>query len=194
MNYNKIKTKIEKDYQKIGVEFFDESWEESWTYIRTVVDVLREAVIILDDDCTVLAANEAFYELFATKRKETEGKNIYALGNGQWDIPALKKLLKDIIPKNSFFKGFEVKHNFPTIGHRSIVLNARRIHSKDKTNTKLFPPIIMIAMDDVTDLMSIATKLAEYTNHLEATLALLTHKLDIKVTALEEKVNSPKKK
>lgn len=183
-----------KSYEHVGANFFVEFWEESWTYIKTVVDVLREPVLILDKNFKVLAANEAFYKLFQVEQKDTEGKAIYKLGNGQWDIPALRKLLEDILPKNTFFKGFEVEHDFPSIGHRTIILNARHIHSRDKTTSELFPPIIMIAMEDVSDIMSIASRLAQYTNKLEETLTSRTQKLEIKIASLEKKINVMKKK
>lgn len=180
--------------QHIGAKFFVEFWEESWTYIKTVVDVLREPVIILDKNFKVLVANEAFYKLFQVEQKDTEGKIIYKLGNGQWDIPALRKLLEDILPKNTFFKGFEVEHDFPSIGHRTIILNARHIHSRDKTTSELFPPIIMIAMEDVSEIMTIASRLAHYTNQLEKTLTSRTHKLEVKIATLEKKINVSAKK
>lgn len=186
--------KSKKPQHPVGSEFFDEFWQESWTYIRTVVDVVREPVIILDKECKVLAANEAFYELFQVDKIDTEGKSIYELGNGQWDIPALRKLLSEILPKNTFFKGFEVDHDFPSIGHRTLVLNARHIHSRDKKTSELFPPIIMIAMEDVSEIMSIATKLSQYTNQLERTLSNRTEKLEVQIAALEKKLNSFKKK
>lgn len=178
----------------VGAEFFTEFWEESWTYIKTVVDVLREPVIILDEHCTVLAANEAFYRLFQVEAKDTEGKHIYELGNGQWDIPALRKLLQDILPKNTFFKGFEVVHDFPVIGKRTMILNARHIHSRDKTTSELFPPIIMIAMEDVSEIMSIASRLAEYTNLLEKSLTSRTQKLEVKIATLEKIIRTLTKK
>lgn len=180
--------------QHVGAEFFVEFWEESWTYIKTVVDVLREPVLILDKDLKVLAANEAFYKLFQVELADTEGKLIYKLGNGQWDIPKLRKLLEDILPKNTFFKGFEVEHEFPSIGHRTIMLNARHIHSRDKTTSQLFPPIIMIAMEDVSEIMTIASRLSHYTNELEKTLVSRTQKLEVKINILEKKITALTKK
>ncbi len=175
---------------QVGAEFFDEFWEESWTYIKTVVDVLREPVLILDKDLKVLAANDAFYKLFQVEQRDTEGTLIYQLGNGQWDIPKLRTLLENILPQNTFFKGFEVDHEFPVIGRRTIILNARHIHSRDKTTSKLFPAIIMIAMEDVSEIMSIATRLAQYTNQLEMTLSSRTETLEYKITKLEKQIKS----
>ena len=86
----------------IGADFVKRVWEESWTYIKTVVDIVREPVLILDKDLRVMAANESFYRTFQVELKDTEKQIVYKLGNGQWDIPALKKLLEDILPKNTF--------------------------------------------------------------------------------------------
>jgi nitrogen-specific signal transduction histidine kinase len=194
MNHNTIPQSNQKGYRHVGAEFFIEFWEESWTYIKTVVDVLREPVVILDKNFKVLAANEAFYSLFQVSQKDTEGKIIYNLGNGQWNIPALRKLLEDILPKNTFFKGFEVSHNFPSIGERTIILNARHIHSRDKTTSQLFPPIIMIAMEDVSQIMTIANRLASYTSQLEQSLASQTYKMETKIATLEKKINTMSKK
>ncbi len=189
MNNKQKKEEQKKSYEDVGSEFFADFWEESWTYITTVVDVLREPVLLLDKNFKVLAANESFYNLFQVEKKNTEDKLVYELGNGQWDIPALRKLLENILPKNTFFKGFEVEHNFPSIGHRTIILNARHIHARDKANSELFPPIIMIAMEDVSEIMSIASKLAQYTNQLENTQASRTQKLEIKIASLEKKID-----
>ena len=181
--------KDNKSSHIVGADFFTEFWEESWTYIRTVVDVLREPVLILDKDFKVLAANEEFYKLFQVEQKDTEGKIVYKLGNGQWDIPALRKLLEDILPKNTFFKGFEVEHEFPCIGQRTIMLNARHIYSKDRTTSELFPPIIMLAMEDVSEIMNIAKTLANHTKQIEKTLLIQTKKMEVKISKLEKQIS-----
>ena len=110
----KIKKSIKKN-SSLKMDFTEHLWHKSWIYIRTVVDVLREPVLILDKDLKVMMANEAFYRTFQVELKDTENKVVYKLGNGQWNIPALRKLLENILPKNTFFKGFEVIHNFPFI-------------------------------------------------------------------------------
>jgi nitrogen-specific signal transduction histidine kinase len=168
-------------------DFFERSWEESWTYIKTVVDVMREPVLILDKDLRVMAANECFYQTFQVERKNTEKKSVYELGNGQWNIPSLKKLLEDILPKNSFFKGFEVAHDFPSIGRKIMILNARQIHSEK------FPPIIMLAMEDVTEMMAVAEALALRTNEFEAKLTEQTKKLGIQVEKVQKDIEELKK-
>jgi len=178
----------------IGPDFFEHFWKESWTYIKTVVDVVREPVLILDKNFRVMAANESFYRTFQVEHDDTEGKIVYELGNGQWDIPALRKLLEDILPQNTFFKGFEVSHEFPSIGHKVMILNARHIHFKEDTTSELFPPIIMLAMEDVTEILAVANTLADHTNKLESMLSERTQKLEQHIMKLEKQVKDLIKK
>ncbi len=114
-------------------------------YAESIVETIREPLLILDKDLKVVSANNAFYRNFKLKSEETMGKFVYNLGNRQWDIPRLKKLLEDILPKNSSFEGFEVEHDFPGTGKRKMILNARRIHQKNKQ-----AELILLAIEDVT--------------------------------------------
>lgn len=174
----------------VGSDFLDIFWEESWTYIKTVVNVAQDPVLILDSDFRVMAANESFYQLFKTEKKDTEKKLVYELGNGQWNIPALQKLLEDILPKNIFFKGFEVSQEFPLIGHKTMILSGRQIHVEKDTT---FPPIILLAMEDISEMMHIAEMLARHTKQLETKTGERIEKLEIYIKKLEEKVSRLKK-
>lgn len=162
--------------------------EESWTYIKTVVDTVREPFLILDKDLRVMVANESFYRIFQVEKDDTEKKLVYELGNGQWNIPDLRKLLEDILPKNTFFKGFEVIHEFPHIGRKVMILNARQIFHTENSS-KIFPPIILLAMEDVTEMMIIAEKLAGQANQVEAKMVEKTRQLEIHIARLEEEFN-----
>ena len=126
----KDKTGMEQNIKNkwSGADFINRLGEESWTYIKTVVDIVREPILVLDQDLRIMAANEPFYQTFQVEQKDTENKVVYELGNGQWNIPDLRKLLENILPKNTFFKGFEVTHDFPIIGRKIMILNAREIH------------------------------------------------------------------
>jgi len=185
---------MNKNKKKRGVKLVEHIWEKSWTYIKTVVDVVREPVLVLDRDLRVMAANECFYQTFQVDHKDTEGKVVYDLGNGQWDIPALRKLLEDILPKNTFFKGFEVEHNFPVIGRKVMILNARQIHFVKNPPTKLFPPTIFLAMEDVTDMMAVAETLAGHAKQFEAELVGRTRRLEAHVNTLAKELSKLKKK
>jgi PAS domain-containing protein len=186
----KIKDNTERNYSEIsiGPDFFERLWEESWTYIKTVVDVVRGPILILDKDLRVVAANESFYQTFQVDPKKTEGKIVYELGDGQWDIPSLRKLLDTILPKDTFFKGYEVAHDFPSIGRKVMILNARQIYYKEDGTGKLFPPIILLAMEDVTEMMVVAEMLASHTSRFEAMRVDRLKKLEAYVRKLEKEL------
>ena len=184
----------EQTLKNIRADFFARLWEESWIYIKTVVDVVREPVLILDKDFRVMVANDPFYQMFQVEAKDTENKVVYELGNGQWDIPALRKLLEDILPKNTFFKGFEVNHEFPSIGHKIMILNARQIHFKEDISEEIFPPIILLAIEDITEMMVVAETLSSHSKRLESRLNERTQKLEIYIGKLEKEVDELKKK
>ncbi len=158
---------------------------ESWNYIKTVVDIVREPILVLDKDLRVLTANDPFYRMFQVERSDTEGTIVYKLGNGQWDIPALRKLLENILPKNTFFKDFEVVHEFPFIGQKSMILNARQIHTNNGDQA-LLPPIIFLAIEDVTPMMAIAQTLALHVKELAAKNAERTQELELYISKLEK--------
>lgn len=168
-------------------DFFMRSWDQSWTYIKTVVDVVHEPVLILDKHFCVMAANDPFYHTFQVDKRETEGKLVYKLGNGQWNIPALRELLEEILPNNTFFNGFEVTHIFPSIGRKVMMLNARQIHYQKDGVTQTLPPIILLAIEDVTEMMTVAESLAKTIHAFETTYNERTQKLEAQVAALMRK-------
>ncbi|MEN9390280.1 MAG: hypothetical protein RLZZ283_380 [Candidatus Parcubacteria bacterium] len=180
--------------EPVGAEVIRHIGEDGWTYIKTVVDIVREPILILDKNFCVMAANEPFYAIFQVEAKDTEHRLVYSLGNGQWDIPALKKLLEEILPKNSFFKGFEVTHDFPIIGRKTMILNARQIHFKEGAGAPVMPPIILLAMEDVTDMMLIAEALAETTNKQRSAASKQAQKLETRMESLEKELSKLKKK
>ncbi|KKT79189.1 MAG: PAS/PAC sensor hybrid histidine kinase [Parcubacteria group bacterium GW2011_GWF2_44_8] len=185
----KTKTKTESNVNKkpdLGSDFFEILWDRSWTYIKTVVDVVREPMVILDKDFKVMAANEPFYETFKVSSKETEGESLYKLGNGQWKIPVLQKLLGDVLKDQTYFKGFQVAHEFPGIGRKVMILNARQIRIVHEGEIDGFPPIILLAMEDVTDMLVVAESLANHANRIETKLSERAQKLEITISKLEK--------
>jgi len=167
----------------------NELWSTTWTYVKTVVDTAREPFLILDKNLRVVAANETFYQLFKVSRSETENQFIYDIGNKQWNIPPLKRLLEEIVPRDTFFKDFEVDHNFPVIGRKIIYLNARQIFG---AREKALPQLIILAMEDVTAKELAEKKLEEYTTRLEEAVEKRTVQLENRIKELEKitKVNS----
>ena len=115
-------------------------------YAESIINTVREPLIVLDQDLRVVSASRSFYKVFKVNPKETEGQLIYNLGNKQWDIPRLRELLETILPQKTTFNNFEVEHEFSTIGKRTMLLNARqirRVFGKER--------IILLAIEDITE-------------------------------------------
>lgn len=146
-------------------------------YIKTFSDTAREPFIILDLNFKVVGANESFYKDFQVSKEETENNLIYDLGNHQWDIPELRKLLETILPDKKVFNDFEVSHEFPGIGLKIMLLNARQLDSAQ---------LILLVFEDITTKRAIEIKLANYTAELEKGIAGKTEELKIRVDELEK--------
>lgn len=120
---------------------------ETYAYAEAIIETVRDPLVILDKELHVVTVNKAFFDFFHVSKKETYGKYIYDLNGGEWDIPELKKLLEDILPRNSHFNDYEVSHNFNKLGLKIMLLNARRV-VLDENKTQL----ILLAIEDVTEL------------------------------------------
>jgi len=120
--------------------------QEVQSFAEAIVETVREPLLVLDKDLHVRMANQSFLGTFRASKAETEGRLLYELGNGQWDIPELRRLLEDIIPQHTEFRDFEVTHDFPAIGRRTMLLNARKL-SEPGVNRELF----LLAMEDTTE-------------------------------------------
>ncbi len=107
-----------------------------------IIDAAPVSFLVLDKDLKVLRANKTFYDKFSVDSAQTQGRLVYELGDNQWDIPKLRELLEDVLPDNDTFNGFEVEHDFEDIGHRVMMLNARRINTHQ---------LILLAIDDLTE-------------------------------------------
>ncbi len=120
--------------------------EKSQEYSESIVNTVREPLIILDGHLRVVSASRSFYEVFKVKSEDTVGQLVYDLGNKQWDIPRLRQLLEEILPQKATFDDYEVDHVFPDIGRRIMLLNARRIPR---------PPqkieVMLLAIEDITE-------------------------------------------
>jgi PAS domain S-box-containing protein len=121
--------------------------EDARLYAESIVATVREPLVVLDGDLRVWTANRSFYTMFRVRPEETEGRLLYDLGDGQWDIPALRKLLGEILPQNMSFDDFEVEHDFPSLGKKVMLLNARRVYREGN-----HAELILLAIEDVTAL------------------------------------------
>jgi chemotaxis protein methyltransferase CheR len=119
--------------------------EDAHILAQAIVNTIPEPFLVLDDRFHVLAASRSFYEVFRADPEQTRGRLLYALGDGQWDIPALRVLLETIIPEKAAMDGFEVVHDFPGIGLKTMLLNARKVLYENSSNST-----ILLAFSDVT--------------------------------------------
>jgi len=119
--------------------------EDAQTLAQAIVDTIHEPLLVLDAGFVVLAASRSFYEIFQVDPQHTMGCLLYDLGDGQWDIPALRVLLETIIPEHTAMDGFEVEHDFPGLGRRTMLLNARKVIYETRSNST-----ILLAFTDVT--------------------------------------------
>jgi len=117
---------------------------DALAYVRSIVDTVREPLVVLDGRLRVQSANRAFYRTFRVSPQDTEDRLLYELGNGQWDIAGLRALLEDILPRKTSFDDFEVAHDFPGLGPKIMLLNARRLRYQGAER-------ILLAMEDVSD-------------------------------------------
>jgi PAS domain S-box-containing protein len=118
---------------------------QSSEFAESIINTVREPLVVLDQDLRVISASRSFYEIFKVNPGEIIGQLIYDLGNKQWDIPRLRELLETILPQKTTFENYEVVHDFATIGKRIMLLNARQIQrvlGKER--------IILLAIEDIT--------------------------------------------
>ena len=99
--------------------------EDARALAQAIVDTIRGPLLVLDKDQRVVAASRSFYLSFRVERQNVQGLPIYALGDGQWNIPELRRLLEKILPRATVMEGYEVEHEFPGLGRRTMCLNAR---------------------------------------------------------------------
>jgi two-component system, chemotaxis family, CheB/CheR fusion protein len=127
-----------------GLKKTEQLVESARNYAEGIVETVREPIVILDERLKVVSANRSFYRTFKTSPEETENMIIYNLGNGQWNIPKLRELLEEVVPKNNSFDDFEVSHKFQVIGQKTMLLNARMINQADQGR------LILLAIEDIT--------------------------------------------
>jgi signal transduction histidine kinase/CheY-like chemotaxis protein len=154
-------------------------------FAHDIFDTVREPLLILDAKLRVHSANRAFYQTFNVTAADTETKLIYELGNGQWNIPDLRTLLEDILPMSSVFNDYELEHDFPEIGRRIMLLNARQLRQGNHAE------LLVLAMEDVTERRRVeaeigkAKEAAETANRTKSLfLANMSHELRTPLNAI----------
>lgn len=161
---------------------------EKYAYAEAIVETVREPLLVLDEDLRVNSANKSFFDTFQVTQKETYGKHVYDLNGGEWNIPELKQLLEEILPKNSHFNDFEVTHNFSRLGKRVMLLNARRIVLEENKTQLIF-----LAIEDITKKKSLELQKDEFissvSHELKTPLTVMKSNIWMAKNLLEKKVN-----
>ena len=125
--------------------------QSACAFAEAIVATVREPLVVLDQDLRVIVASRAFYRTFKVDPGGTEGQLLYELGNGEWDIPKLRSLLEKILPAHGAtaaaeIEAYEVEHDFPDIGQRTMLLNARKVFYEAGSRTS-----ILLGIEDVTE-------------------------------------------
>ncbi|MDQ6659812.1 MAG: ATP-binding protein, partial [Chloroflexota bacterium] len=150
--------------------------QEARDFADAVVETIREPLLILDADLYIQHANPAFYQHFQVEPADTEGRRIFEMGEGQWNIPALRTLLEDLLPSNHSFINYEVEHIFPTVGYKVMLLNAQRIDHVQ---------LILLALEDITERKRIEREREQMLAQRTEFMAIASHELKTPVTSLK---------
>ena len=128
--------------------------EELYTYYEAILSTIHEPMLVLDKNIRIKSANKSFCKMFHVAEEDFVGLSLYKLGNNQWNIPRLRELLEDIVPKNNRFHDFEVEHSFPVIGQKTMLLNAHRIELLSQNEE-----LIVLTIADITDVKELAIEM-----------------------------------
>jgi two-component system, chemotaxis family, CheB/CheR fusion protein len=152
----------------------NEALTQARDYVEAIVETMRQPLLVLDGDLRVLRANRSFYQVFQTTPEKTENAFIYGLGNREWDLPALRQMLEEILPQDLAFQDYEVTQVFPAIGEKTMRLNACRLEWKGRT-----PALILLAIEDITERKAAMELeiLKETNRHKDTFLAMISHEL-----------------
>jgi chemotaxis protein methyltransferase CheR len=137
-----------------------------------LVETIRECLLVLEPDLTVRFANRSFCGTFAVAPEDTVGRKLYELGNGQWDIPELRRLIQTIVPEHASVEAFQVDRVFPTIGRRVMLLNARKVYSRANNIQQ-----ILLVIEDVTERKQLEHERSLAHQRIETLLQELTHRV-----------------
>lgn len=140
--------------------------EDARRLALAIVDTFPEPFVVLDGEFNILAASRYFYEFFKEEASEVRGRSFFELSGGQWDIPALRRLIETVIPEHTSMEGFEVEHDFLHLGPRTMLLNARLVRYEDGSS-----PTILLAFRDITARRAIERDKQELLEQTEQLLA-----------------------
>jgi two-component sensor histidine kinase len=146
--------------------------DDALALAQAIVDTVHEPVLVFDKGLRVIAASRSFYAVFKVSPQDTQGKLLYELGDGQWDIPTLRALLEKIIPERGVMDDYEVEHEFPGIGHRTMRLNARQVFYEKGADTT-----ILLGIEDVTGQRALEQEKEELLKEKDVLLEEMRHRV-----------------
>jgi two-component sensor histidine kinase len=146
--------------------------QDAWKLAHAIVDTVREPLVVLDQDLRVVAASQSFYLTFKVTADHTLGKLLYDLGDGQWDIPKLRVLLGKILPEQGAMENYEVEHDFPSIGRRTMLLNARKVFHEAGSHST-----ILLGIEDVTEKRTLENEKDDLIRQKQVLLEELEHRV-----------------
>lgn len=163
MSFKEIEQKVTERTQLL---------KQSEEYLSSIVETIRESLLVMDKDYKVLSANQYFLSTFKVSLNETKGQLLYDLGNGQWNIPELKTMMEEILPTNNPVLDYEVEHEFPHIGRKLMLLNAHRVELEGQ-----FKDRILLAIEDITERKAIEQRKDDF-------LSIASHELKTPLTTV----------
>ena len=146
--------------------------KDGFALAQAIVNTVREPLLVLDSDLRVVVASRSYYLTFQTTPEDTEGRMLYELGAGEWNIPALRSCLERIVPEHGVKDGFEVEQSFPRIGQRTMLLNARQVFYEGNSNTTL-----LLAIEDITERRASERALARLLEQKDMLLREMSHRV-----------------
>jgi two-component sensor histidine kinase len=151
---------------------FTDLINEARPLAQAIVDTIRNPLLVLDQRLRVVTANRAFHQTFRMNRQDIQGRPVYGLGDGQWDIPELRLLLEDVAPQHTVMEDYEVERDFPIIGRRSMLLNAREVFNQRNPRN-----LILLTFEDVTDRRAAECEITELLQQKETLLQEMQHRV-----------------
>lgn len=146
--------------------------EDGLTLAQAIVDTVRDPLVVLNQDLRVIAASRSFYKTFKLVHGDVSGLLLYEIDGGQWDAPELRELLEMISTTHETVEGFEVEREFPAIGHRVMLLNARKVfYEKGKHTT------VLLAFEDVTSRRAVERQVHELLLEKDMLLTEMSHRV-----------------
>ncbi len=139
---------------------------------NAIVDTVREPFVVLDEDMRVIAASRSFYRTFAVNPGDTQGRLLYELGNGEWNTLRLRTLLGRILPEQGAMEDCEVEHDFPDIGRRTMLLNARKVFYEEGARAN-----ILLGIEDITSQRSLDREKDELLRQKDILLGEIQHRI-----------------